>query len=167
MLSNIIVVGAAMCHPEHPSGLRHSFPLAASTVIYWWRTTVFLSTGKRAASLKGQPHLIIAGWRTAKAQFPSSMETTLEHFVELAKASLATITAQSLSVQSSFPHSFADAIPESTPRCNLHSESFSRGPGLQQLLWWPCWLSRIISIVQARLLAYLVHWLNSPKMALI
>lgn len=122
-----------------------------STVSYWWLTAVPLSTGRELPHSRGSPHLIIAGWRTAKAQFPSSMRQLwrslwnwLKHLLQPSQLSL------SPSNLPSFPHSFADAIPKSTPQCNLHSESFSRGPGLQQLLWWPCGLSRIISTVQPK-----------------
>lgn len=105
MLSNITVVGATMCHAEPPSGFRHSFPLAASIVLlmtHHW----LLSTGRELPHSRGNLHPIIAGWRTEKAQFLSSVETTLEIFVELTKASLATITAQYL---------FPSNLPSLTP----------------------------------------------------
>ena len=75
MLPNGAVVEAGMCHPEHPSGLRYSFLLAARFLApddsQLYPPPVVAPRGRELPHLKGSLHAIIAGCRTTSAQFPS------------------------------------------------------------------------------------------------
>ena len=130
MLPSKTVGDVVMCHLEHP--LRSSLPLASKSIGYWWLLAVSLPSHdpqcQGSALFKvptlcwGSPHLITVACRASEAQSPClsgdnsegldhlwiSLKDWLKHLLQMQHS------LTSLSAQSCFPYSFADAVPEST-----------------------------------------------------